>query len=83
MFDPVYPNLVDLHLTYFGKSQTGRYDTWEQMCSFGVWSKENPQYVHQKNGVSFVLHSGDSADVWKGLKQERAIISAVRKPSFW
>lgn len=36
-FNPMYPDFVDLHLTYFGKSQTGRYDMWERLCSFGVW----------------------------------------------
>lgn len=33
--------------------------------------------MQQSNGVSFILSPGDSADVWKGLKQERDIISAV------
>lgn len=43
----------------------------------GLQIRKNPPYVHQSNGVSFVLNSGDSEDIWKGLKQKRDIISAM------
>lgn len=33
--------------------------------------------MQQSNGVSFILNAGDSADVWKSLKQERDMLSAV------
>lgn len=79
MFNPGYPNsgptpdilreTPDRNIRCAGTDGTKR-------C-VGLEIRKSPQYVQQSNGVSFVRNSGDSVDVWKGLKEERDIISAV------